>query len=314
MKHLLDLDGLCYGLVWQRDEDSITVSTAFGRHDFAKFSKSFEFKDGEGYVGHLFSSISDEPIVISNLASLSPLEFLRKPNALLSGIHSLLFMRIPTGLLELGFCYPDAALLASKNPLLQRWLPTRTFDPLFLPLPSKCLAKCKSFRDEQHHSDNFSDIDSLRQQQVASPLQSSSIQVSLPSKGSYGHPHCCQAPCRYWSTPRGCKDGEKCVRCHLCQFTRAMHRAKRDYPTGTTKEEVSEQTFASDIRNNAFQHSSSTDRDRLTGSQDVTADEPPCSTARAGCNRFLSFPLKVQLSEVSSEFRNSALKGSAIAV
>jgi len=39
-----------------------------------------------------------------------------------------------------------------------------------------------------------------------------------PSVGSVGHPHCCQAPCKYFKKARGCKDGANCSRCHICVF------------------------------------------------------------------------------------------------
>lgn len=37
-----------------------------------------------------------------------------------------------------------------------------------------------------------------------------------PSRGSIGHPRFCAAPCKYFAKPRGCKDGESCDHCHLC--------------------------------------------------------------------------------------------------
>lgn len=36
------------------------------------------------------------------------------------------------------------------------------------------------------------------------------------SAGSLGHPYKCCAPCKYAAKKRGCKDGAKCTRCHLC--------------------------------------------------------------------------------------------------
>jgi len=36
------------------------------------------------------------------------------------------------------------------------------------------------------------------------------------SLGSWGHPVCCNKPCKFFSKPRGCKDGALCDHCHLC--------------------------------------------------------------------------------------------------
>lgn len=38
----------------------------------------------------------------------------------------------------------------------------------------------------------------------------------LPSVGSLNHPHGCADFCKYNKKARGCKDGDACVRCHLC--------------------------------------------------------------------------------------------------
>lgn len=45
-----------------------------------------------------------------------------------------------------------------------------------------------------------------------------------PSRGSIGHPHRCEAACKYIKKPRGCKDGADCVRCHLCDFRNSKHK------------------------------------------------------------------------------------------
>lgn len=42
----------------------------------------------------------------------------------------------------------------------------------------------------------------------------------MPSRGSFGHPFYCGAPCKYSGRKKACRDGEQCVRCHLCQWTR----------------------------------------------------------------------------------------------
>jgi len=40
------------------------------------------------------------------------------------------------------------------------------------------------------------------------------------SVGSIGHPTDCNAPCKYSLKAKGCKDGTKCDRCHLCKWTK----------------------------------------------------------------------------------------------
>mmetsp|Transcript_20083 Transcript_20083/g.43743 ORF Transcript_20083/g.43743 Transcript_20083/m.43743 type:complete len:301 (-) Transcript_20083:399-1301(-) len=37
-----------------------------------------------------------------------------------------------------------------------------------------------------------------------------------PSVGSMNHPHSCADFCKYFKKPKGCKDGDACVRCHIC--------------------------------------------------------------------------------------------------
>lgn len=45
-------------------------------------------------------------------------------------------------------------------------------------------------------------------------------QMACPSVGSLGHPHSCNLPCKFHRKANGCKDGQYCVRCHLCHWTR----------------------------------------------------------------------------------------------
>eukprot|EP00927_Polykrikos_kofoidii_P050812 TRINITY_DN4468_c0_g1_i4.p1 TRINITY_DN4468_c0_g1~~TRINITY_DN4468_c0_g1_i4.p1 ORF type:complete len:367 (-),score=23.84 TRINITY_DN4468_c0_g1_i4:183-1196(-) len=45
-------------------------------------------------------------------------------------------------------------------------------------------------------------------------------ETPIPSLGSRGHPTHCGLACKYARRPRGCKDGEKCKRCHLCLWRR----------------------------------------------------------------------------------------------
>jgi hypothetical protein len=46
------------------------------------------------------------------------------------------------------------------------------------------------------------------------------------SEGCVGHPHSCAAPCKYFSKPRGCKDGDACKHCHMCDWRRHNHKEK----------------------------------------------------------------------------------------
>lgn len=55
-----------------------------------------------------------------------------------------------------------------------------------------------------------------------SELKASTENDNESSVGSVGHPSSCAAPCKYFGKPRGCKDGSKCARCHLCPWTRGQ--------------------------------------------------------------------------------------------
>jgi len=43
---------------------------------------------------------------------------------------------------------------------------------------------------------------------------------TLFSKGSIGHPFSCAKACKYAKKKKGCKDGDLCDRCHLCDWKR----------------------------------------------------------------------------------------------
>eukprot|EP00930_Biecheleria_cincta_P013371 TRINITY_DN11957_c0_g1_i1.p1 TRINITY_DN11957_c0_g1~~TRINITY_DN11957_c0_g1_i1.p1 ORF type:complete len:226 (-),score=36.69 TRINITY_DN11957_c0_g1_i1:44-721(-) len=38
------------------------------------------------------------------------------------------------------------------------------------------------------------------------------------SQGSFGHPYSCGGACKYFSKPKGCKDGANCDHCHICHW------------------------------------------------------------------------------------------------
>jgi len=42
----------------------------------------------------------------------------------------------------------------------------------------------------------------------------------LVSKGSIGHPFSCAKACKYAKKKKGCKDGDLCDHCHLCDWKR----------------------------------------------------------------------------------------------
>lgn len=58
------------------------------------------------------------------------------------------------------------------------------------------------------------------------PIKCGDIDVStstLPAEmatniGSLNHPHSCGLACKFARKSRGCKDGDTCVRCHICKF------------------------------------------------------------------------------------------------
>mmetsp|Transcript_24817 Transcript_24817/g.45524 ORF Transcript_24817/g.45524 Transcript_24817/m.45524 type:complete len:282 (-) Transcript_24817:42-887(-) len=55
---------------------------------------------------------------------------------------------------------------------------------------------------------------------------------AIASVGSIGHPLKCAMPCKYFQKKsRGCKDGTKCERCHLCHWRPAENRRRRAQAT-----------------------------------------------------------------------------------
>lgn len=63
---------------------------------------------------------------------------------------------------------------------------------------------------------------------VSTSLESSTesgLQPGLtwPSLGSIGHPHTCNFPCKFFKKKQGCLDGEKCLRCHMCEWRKGSN-------------------------------------------------------------------------------------------
>lgn len=68
----------------------------------------------------------------------------------------------------------------------------------------------------------------LPQEPMTNPA---SVVVSI---GSVGHPSQCAEACKFIRKSRGCKDGAKCDRCHLCRWRKPMVAAPAPMrPTGT---------------------------------------------------------------------------------
>mmetsp|Transcript_23390 Transcript_23390/g.42252 ORF Transcript_23390/g.42252 Transcript_23390/m.42252 type:complete len:258 (-) Transcript_23390:103-876(-) len=51
-------------------------------------------------------------------------------------------------------------------------------------------------------------------------LLETTAHVLLFSVGTIGHPHTCGAACKYRRRKGGCRDGARCVSCHLCNWRR----------------------------------------------------------------------------------------------
>jgi len=48
-----------------------------------------------------------------------------------------------------------------------------------------------------------------------------------PSAGSRGHPNNCAPACKFVNGAKGCKDGEKCARCHLCKWKKTRAKVEK---------------------------------------------------------------------------------------
>jgi len=58
----------------------------------------------------------------------------------------------------------------------------------------------------------------------------------LNSVGSIGHPLNCQLPCKFVHAIKGCKDGERCSRCHLCQWKKPKKSQTNNERAAKTEE------------------------------------------------------------------------------
>eukprot|EP00405_Crypthecodinium_cohnii_P010159 CAMPEP_0206426278 /NCGR_PEP_ID=MMETSP0324_2-20121206/4280_1 /ASSEMBLY_ACC=CAM_ASM_000836 /TAXON_ID=2866 /ORGANISM="Crypthecodinium cohnii, Strain Seligo" /LENGTH=264 /DNA_ID=CAMNT_0053891197 /DNA_START=163 /DNA_END=957 /DNA_ORIENTATION=- len=57
-----------------------------------------------------------------------------------------------------------------------------------------------------------------------------------PSVGSMNHPHGCADFCKYAKKAKGCKDGDACVRCHICTCKKPKQVAQSSSEPSKTKQ------------------------------------------------------------------------------
>jgi len=203
-----------------------------------------------------------DAVVLHDMLAVDPRLFPRKGAALLSNVWSILFLNQRDGLLELGFEHPHAAREALSCLVLkteaklpeQDWLVELAVDGLLelgLELPHaarealSCLVlKTADTLPEQNFFTELAvpasmnmglacDVSlchsaaSSQNHECLQPLPPGQpLEEPLPSAGSTGHPHCCSLPCKYVWKNSGCKDGDKCTRCHLCRFVQNDKRRR----------------------------------------------------------------------------------------
>eukprot|EP00441_Pelagodinium_beii_P044849 CAMPEP_0197623268 /NCGR_PEP_ID=MMETSP1338-20131121/3314_1 /TAXON_ID=43686 ORGANISM="Pelagodinium beii, Strain RCC1491" /NCGR_SAMPLE_ID=MMETSP1338 /ASSEMBLY_ACC=CAM_ASM_000754 /LENGTH=213 /DNA_ID=CAMNT_0043193183 /DNA_START=523 /DNA_END=1161 /DNA_ORIENTATION=- len=107
--------GAVYAICWQSEGEVIEATAAYGMHDFLKRSKSFTFRQGEGYVGKLSDAKIGEVVLIEDVLQEDPRLFHRKMDALINNIASIVFVRLPRATLEIGFEDRASATAASDS-------------------------------------------------------------------------------------------------------------------------------------------------------------------------------------------------------
>jgi len=254
-----------YAICWQRDGEVIKAAAAHGTHDFLKRSKSFNFVEGQGYVGRLFDGKVGDVALIEDVLSEDPRAFHRKTDAVISGVDSIVFVRVRSAILELGFEEKQAATAASdamrgNHFLIQSRLdefaraeldnqtdcsPVQVLNaakPFLRGRSNGSSTTCagssrdttpSSLGDRRRERLVWSDAsDSASPCRTRSPSPETPVQENMvyPTRGSVGHPFCCGAPCKFRSRKRGCQQGDACDHCHLCDFSRALHKEKKDVP------------------------------------------------------------------------------------
>ena len=74
--------------------------------------------------------------------------------------------------------------------------------------------------------------------QMSGTINFAGIPDIKPSRGSEGHPHCCQPACKYVRKTRGCKDGDQCAHCHLCVWKNSTKPQKKSTLRQGTEQSV----------------------------------------------------------------------------
>lgn len=262
----LQHQGCSYVIAWEQRGDVIVAAETRGSHDFLSASKKFVFQLGEGYVGRIMMTASAEQSdceLLPDISNADVRQFIRKQAALISGISSILFVRKGHQLVELG--YEDLSGGKWSLPLLKLnhrlaaeqfqspiWLAVSAeYDYLDLRMTGMSLSKSMWEGGEptvamikltnRDLAFNSSIEDSKWKCSVAED-------ITAPSAGSEGHPTSCKLPCKYFWKAKGCLDGEKCLRCHLCPFTRSSCKRGRlqdecDTPK-STKSSANEATIS----------------------------------------------------------------------
>jgi len=209
-------------------------------------SKGFCFRPGEGMVGKSYSGLLPSPVeFISDMREACPTKFFRKHEALLAGIECAAFFVEEGRVYEFGYeSTPEKGLTTKIVDFVnrQRRVGSRTQVRRTSSIAtdstadmSSTILSCGSPRSRTESSSadfTVGDCDpetitsvSCTPPRTRSPSPANAHE-GWPSPGSVGHPYACKAPCRFQHRGKGCKDGSKCDKCHLCRFTRAVARQK----------------------------------------------------------------------------------------
>jgi hypothetical protein len=70
----------------------------------------------------------------------------------------------------------------------------------------------------QRQSSQIEGVATVKDATVAASI--SSPGADMLSRGSFGHPFNCSAPCKYVARLKGCRLQRQCLCCHLCKWTR----------------------------------------------------------------------------------------------
>lgn len=87
-------------------------------------------------------------------------------------------------------------------------------------------------------------LDSPRLEIVKMACPSPIVNASVTTGHACGHP-----ACKFFSTPRGCKDGASCFYCHTCKWRRSSKRSRKRSTDVTSEQGVLPQTTAGPLHN-----------------------------------------------------------------